>query len=42
MYYAAPLAAPVPHLGDSSDKSHSIYLRVAFMTAFVVYPKAII
>ena len=32
----------VPCLRDSSDKSHSIYLRVAFMTASVVYPEAII
>ena len=27
---------------DSSDKSRGIYLRAAFMTAFVVYPEAII
>ena len=32
----------VPCLGDSLDKSHGIYLRVAFMTASVVYPEAII
>ena len=36
-------AAPgVPCLSDSSDKSRSVYLRAAFMTAFVVYPEAII
>ena len=39
MFNAAP---GVPCLSDSSDKSHGIYLRVAFMTAFVVYPEAII
>ena len=39
MFYAAPR---VPCLGDSLDKSRSMYLRVAFMTAFVVYPVAII
>ena len=39
VFYAAP---GVPCLGDSSDKSCSVYLRVAFMTAFVVYSEAII
>ena len=39
MFYAAP---GVPCLGDSLDKSHGIYLRAVFMTAFVVYPEAII
>ena len=35
-------ALGVPCLSDSSDKSRGIYLRAAFMTAFVVYPEAII
>ena len=39
MFNATP---GVPCLSDSSDKSHGIYLRVAFMTAFIVYPEAII
>ena len=42
VFYAAP---GVPRLGDSSDKSRGVYLRGAFMTAFVarsiVYPEAI-
>ena len=42
MFYAVP---KVPCLGDSSDKKPrclsegGVYLREAFMTAFVVYPK---
>ena len=39
MFYAAP---GVLCLGDSSDKRWGIYLRAAFMTAFLVYPEAII
>ena len=39
MFNAAP---EVPCLSDSSDKSRGIYLRAAFMTAFVAYPEAII
>ena len=39
LFYAAP---GVPCLGDSSDKSHGIYLRMVFMTAFVVCPEVII
>ena len=39
MFNAAP---GVPCLSDSSDKSDDVYLRVVFMTAFVVYPEAII
>ena len=39
MFYAAP---EVPCLGDSSDKICGVYLRAAFMTAFLVYPEAII
>ena len=39
MFYAAP---GVPCLDDSSDKSRGIYLRAAFMTAFIVYPEATI
>ena len=39
MLYAAP---GVPCLGDSSDKSRGIHLRAVFMTAFIVYPEAII
>ena len=39
MFYAAP---GVPCLGDTSDKSRGVYLRTAFLTAFVVYPEAII
>ena len=39
MFYAAP---GVTCLGDSSDKSRGVYLRVMFMTAFVVYLEAII
>ena len=43
MFYAAPGEAPgVPCLSDSSDKSCGVYLRVAFMTAFIVNPGAII
>ena len=43
MFYTAPDAAPgVTCLDDSSYKSRGIYLRVAFMTASVVYPEAII
>ena len=41
MFYAAP-GLPLPCLGDSSDISRGIYLRAACMTAFVVYPEAII
>ena len=39
MLYAA---LGVPCLGDSSDKSQGVHLRVAFMIAFVVSPEAII
>ena len=39
MFNAAP---GVPCLSDGSDKSRGVYLRAAFMTAFVVYPEAII
>ena len=39
MFNAAP---GVPCLSDSSDKSWGVYQRAAFMTAFVVYPEAII
>ena len=39
MFNAAP---GVPCLSDSSDKSCGVYLRTAFMTAFVVYPEALI
>ena len=39
MFYAA---SGVPCLGDSSDKSRGVHLRAVFMTAFLVYPEAII
>ena len=39
MFYTAP---GVPCLGDSLDKSRSVYLRAAFMITFLVYPEAII
>ena len=39
MFYAAP---GVPCLGDSSDKSCGIHLKAVFITAFLVYPEAII
>ena len=28
--------------GNSLDKNHGVHLRAMFMTAFVVYPEAII
>ena len=39
LFYATP---GVPCLGDSSDKSSGVYMRVTFMIVFVVYPEAII
>ena len=39
MFYAA---LGVPCLGDSSDKIRGIHLKAMFMTAFLVYPEAII
>ena len=39
LFYAAP---GVPCLCDSSNKRCDVYLRAAFMTAFVVHPEAII
>ena len=40
--YVCIYAAPGICLGDSSDIIHGIYRRVVLMTAFVVYPEAII
>ena len=39
MFYATP---GVSCLGDSSDKSRGVHLKAVFMTAFLVYPEAII
>ena len=32
----------IPCISDSSDVSHNVYLRVPFMTVFVMHPEAII